>query len=218
MRTRIAIGFLVLALGAAGKAYWHTPQRAPAASVVAPEVAAPEVPAPAASARPQASSTALPLFEVGPEDEEVKQPGSEPPTASPALDEIKPSAGPPVSKSSDTDATQYRDFLEVMVEDELPALRRCYQEARRLYPRLRPDFRLVLTLAGGPDSDGKLESTQIETTGYRPPDFEKCVQQVVAGISLPSLDGKGAVTLPISVDPADQDGDDDENQDGDDQA
>src|SRR4051812_39464229 len=112
MRTRIAIGVLVFALGAAGTAHWHTPQRFPAASVVALDLAAPGARALASSARPEASSTALPLFEVGPEDEEVRPPKLEPPTVSPAPNEKKPAASPLLSQSRDTGAGQYRDFLQ----------------------------------------------------------------------------------------------------------
>lgn len=224
MRAWIVIGFLVVALGVAGSTRRNTESRQQAtrrAEVSAPVSAAPrdseEPPAP----RIESTTPSLPLFEVGPEEDEAPpvkaEPAAAPPVA-PRVEEAKPPVVKQLPKFPMTEARieRCRSFLKTMLWHERSALNQCYEDAQRRYPRLRRDFRLSLTLSGARYEPTTLESVEVGVPGYLPPQFDACVKRVVSDISLPYVTEKLTLSLPISAQPdeyeSSSDNDDDDEQ------
>jgi hypothetical protein len=204
MRTALVIGCLAVALVTTAAARLRTAPRSTekvAASANAEPLAVQEAPAAHTVSAPAPS---LPWLDVGPEDEEpppimVKKRVS--PVPEIAARAERPSPQERLKEMRQSWAERRRQFLVKMLRYEMPALNLCYANAQLRHRYLRRDVRLILTITEQQNGDSQLESVQIDVDGYRPPAFEKCMQQALSELMLPSVDGRLTATIPITLNP-----------------
>lgn len=164
-RFSLALSGLVLAVGCGSS----TP---PAASPEAPAPEAAAAPPPAANAPPASTGAASDGWEG-----EGEAKSESPPDAAPAA----PAA--PAAGQGQVKETRTIEVIAKIVKDNRPAVRDCYEKARKDLPSLQGDMIIHFVV----DPDGKVKTIELdqERSTLKAPPVVDCAIRVIRGITFP---------------------------------